>query len=228
MNERWDLSRRRITVGVVVAVVVVAAIAFVLATDRSKTQTKKAPVEALGTIASINGSTLAMTSSGVTTEPGGRIVKVLTSASTRFIVHTAGALSDLQVGDNVLVMGTTDGPVFSAQEVIGGGSKFEDNQRGLRGAPPPPSDDLSGRPPEAPRRSGDPPVGGVVKNMDGSSFTLAKPDGTTVNVRALGSTVTVLEPSALDALHVGDVIRVVGLGGSKNTIEATSIRTRAG
>lgn len=64
--------------------------------------------------------------------------------------------------------------------------------------------------------------------MDASSFTLAKADGTNVNVSALGSKVTVLKASAVDAPHVRDVIRVAGLSGSKDAIEATSIGARSG
>jgi hypothetical protein len=181
-----------------------------------------------GAITGMDGSTLTVTNAGQT-------VKVLTSASTTFIVATAGSVADIKVADNVLVMGTAAGSTIAAEQVTDGGSvAIADGPGGPR-APPagssrgaPPNAGPGGNTAKAPVGGGFPgrPVAGVVKTVNGDSFTLSEPDGTTVAASTSSSTtVSVLKPSSLGALRVGDQIQATGTRGSDGTITATSVRS---
>lgn len=223
------LRRRGVVVAVWVAAVGLAVgIAVVLAANAADQQADPAPAEAMGAITSIEGSTVMVWSSGVDTEPPYGALTVTISPSTRFTVHAAGALSDLHIGDNVLVSGATTGSVIVAQEIVDGGTTFEDNARGLQSVGPPPAEGPEGPPGDPRYRNGDPPVAGIVHAVDGTTFTLSEPDGTTRTVTADGSRVTVLKVSSLDALHVGDMVRVNGLSRSQDALTATSVHSRVG
>lgn len=227
-NRRPGPRRRGIAIAVGAAVFGLALVtAILVATNLADKPTAPSPTEAVGRITGVQGSTITMSSSGVA-EPPVRVTTVMVSPSTRFTLHAAGAVSDVRRGDNVLVMGPITESVLVARQVVDGGTTFEDNQRGLRSTPPPPTEGPPGIPSGVSGWDGTPPVAGIVDSVDGSSFTLSQPDGSMVTVDAHASEVTVLRVSSLDELRVGEVIRVVGMSGPNQSIAASSVHSRPG
>lgn len=186
-----------------------------------------------GTIASIGGSTIKMTTQD------GTSVNVTTSASTTVSLSTTGALTDVRVGDNVRVVGTTSGTSVAADAITDSGTSPLANVPGGGGG-------FGGAPTGAPPNGAGPPNGGgarpqgggggpggglppagVVKTVNGTTFTVATADGSTVTVNASPSTtVTLVKPGTLGSLKVGDQIQVTGTG-TDGTIAATNIRAGA-
>jgi hypothetical protein len=65
----------------------------------------------------------------------------------------------------------------------------------------------------------------VVKTATGGTFTVTATDGSTLSVTTTSATVvTLVKPSTLQALTVGDTIQVNGTTASDGTITASSIR----
>ncbi len=191
-----------------------------------------------GTIASIDGATIKMTTFDRAT------VNVTTSASTVVTISATGTLADVKVGDNLRVAGTTSGTSVAAVSVTDSGtSPLADLPAGgQRGAPPaggaapngagvapngagaanPPQD--GNRPPGGP--GGGDVTSGVVKSVSGSTFIVAIADGSTVTVSTTTATiVTVVRPATVSALKVGDQIQVTGATGTDGAIAASSIRS---
>jgi hypothetical protein len=178
-----------------------------------------------GTIASIDGSTLKMTTQA------GSTVSVVTSATTTVSLSSTGALSDVKVGDNVRITGTTSGTTVAADSITDSGTTaLADGFAGAgRGAPPGAAAGANGAAPPAGanglRPNGGPPTAGVVKAVGGGTFTVTTTDGTTLTATTSAATaVTLVKPGTLQALKVGDTIQVNGTTASDGTITATSIR----
>jgi hypothetical protein len=226
-TRRSGFARRLAAVaGGAVTVGLALGFTIVVATKLAQKPPEPRSTEAWGTITDINGSAMIISSDGTNQPPYAPITVVL-SPSTRFTVHAAGALPDVQRGDNVLVMGATTGAVVVAQDIVDGGTAFADDQRGLRSTPPPPPEAPGRIPPSEGTGPMTPPVAGVVSAVHGSSFTLSKPDGSTVTVDARAAAVTVLKVGSDDVLDVGDVVGVVGMTGPNDTIAASSLHTRS-
>lgn len=192
-----------------------------------------------GTIASIDGSTIKMTTQAGTT------VNVVTSPSTTVTVSSTGASSDIKAGDNVRVTGTTSGTTVTADEITDSGTTaLADGPGGGRGFPPgggaapngaaaptggaAANNGGAGGPNGGFRGDGRPPTSGVVKSVNGSSFTVTPTDGTTVTVAtSSATTVTLVKPSTVQALKVGDTIEANGATATDGTVTASSIRSGA-
>lgn len=181
-----------------------------------------------GTIASIDGSSLKMTTMAGTT------VNVKTSAATTVSISSTGQLTDVRVGDNVRVGGTTSGTTVAATSITDSGtSPLADGPGGGFGGPPPAGGNgnippAAGARPQDGRGAGGPGPAGVVKSVTGSTFTVATTDGTTLTVDTTSATtVTVVKPASLSVLRVGDTIQVTGAPSSDDTITATAIRSGA-
>lgn len=181
-----------------------------------------------GTIASIDGATITMTTDA------GATVKVITSASTTVTVSSTGALGDVKVGDNVRVAGTTSGTTVAADQITDSGTTaLADGPGGGRGGPPPangalPANANGGPPANGFRGAGGPPTTGVVKTVNGSTFTIAATDGSTLTVTtSSAAVVTVVKRSTVGALKVGDAIQVNGTTAGDGTITASDIRAGA-
>jgi hypothetical protein len=171
-----------------------------------------------GTITAINGSTLTITS------PMNGAVTVTTSSSTAFTTATAGTVSSIKVGDNVSVFGTTPNTTVAATRITDSGMLPVADGRGPdAGTGAPPGGATAGGPPAGLR--GDPPTSGVVTSVNGSSFALKTADGTVVTVTTSSdTTVTLVQPSSLGALKVGDQVQVSGTT-TNGTLDATSVRS---
>jgi hypothetical protein len=166
----------------------------------------------IGTIAAIDGSTIKMTTQA------GSTVSVVTSASTTVTVTSTGALADVKVGDNVRVAGAASGTTVAASQVTGSGaSALADGPAG--GAPgAPPAGGAAAR--------GGAPVSGVVKSVGAGTFSISTADGSTLGVTTTSATtVSLVKPGALGALHVGDRIQVSGTTAADGAITAASIRS---
>ncbi len=200
-----------------------------------------------GTIASIDGSTIKLTTKAGTT------VNVVTSASTTVSVSSTGAVSDVKVGDNVRVLGTTSGTTVAADQITdSGATALADGPGAGRGGPPagafqggtPPNGaananrtpgnanggPANGTPPNGAGgfRDGGPPTTGVVKTVNGGTFTITATDGTNLTVTTSSATqVTIVKPGTLQSLKTGDAIQVNGTTASDGTITASSIRSGA-
>jgi hypothetical protein len=185
-----------------------------------------------GTISAINGSTITMKT------VAGQTVTVHTTGSTEVTTTSNGTVGDIKAGDNVLVRGTTSGSTVTADQITDGRSSSVAGPFGFRGGP------ANGNVPAPPQGQagngnggfgggffGNRGVAGVVKSVNGDSFTLTAEDGSTVTVTTSSSTgVTVVNPSSVSALRVGDQIRVTPASGStpsSGTITAAAIREGA-
>jgi hypothetical protein len=183
----------------------------------------------VGTIASIDGSTIKMSTQDAST------VSVVTSSSTTVTLSSTGALADVNVGDNVRITGTTSDSTVAATSITDSGSTALGDGPGAPGfgGPPPgaaPSNATTGATPPAGgnRPTGGPGTTGVVKSVNGSSFTVTTSAGATVTATTSSSTaVTVVKPGTLAALKVGDTIQVNGTAATDGTLTATSIRSGA-
>jgi hypothetical protein len=166
-----------------------------------------------GTVASIDGTRFTVTTRG------GETVTVATSPSTTFTAASTGSPADVKAGDNVTVLGTTSGTTVEAERITDTGSVAPPDGAGAPNGGPPPV--VNG--PAGDGRGG-PPAAGVVKAVNGSSFTVATTAGTTLTVNTSSSTaVTVVRPSSFAALKVGDEVQVNGTT-SGTTVTATNVR----
>jgi len=83
-----------------------------------------------GTIQSINGSTIVVKNRANKTET------VQTSASTTVTEAVKGALSDVKVGDHVVVLGSTSGSSVTANQIVDNGTASNPSGPGGSGGPP--------------------------------------------------------------------------------------------
>lgn len=159
-----------------------------------------------GSIASIDGTTLT-----VTARSGGTVT-VTTSADTTVTKSTSGAVSDVHVGDNVVVMGQATGTNVTARGIAD-----------FRAAQPParPKDDPDpNRPP--PDQGHFEPVNGQVSAVDGATVTVKAADQTYTITTSADTHVSLVETLAVSDLKVGDTVHVMG-DSSGTTVAAKHI-----
>jgi len=159
-----------------------------------------------GTIESIDGSTITITT------PMGDSTRVLTDGSTTFTKVARGALGDIEVGDNVTVMGTSSGSTVTASRIIDAGTTADpgpgngpgggapsgqapaqappdqlgqgNGTTGTPGANAPGANGTSGDDTNQNRRAGGRGAGtrGVVTKIDGSTITITTTAGGTATL----------------------------------------------
>jgi hypothetical protein len=167
-----------------------------------------------GTIASIDGSTITLTTQAGTT-------KVIASANTTVSVSVSGALGDIKTGDHVVVMGAASGATVAAERIADTGTSAT---AGF-GGPGPGGRPGPGGPPAGGPRAGGGFVSGTVASIDATSLTITATDGTTTTVTTTSSTqVTTETAGTLSDLATGDQVTVTGPTGSDGTVTAMSIR----
>jgi ABC-type Fe3+-hydroxamate transport system substrate-binding protein len=133
-------------------------------------------------------------------------VTVTTSSSTTVTKATAGAVSDIAVGDHVAITGTTASAGVSADQVTDSGG-----QSGATGGP-------GGR--LGPGQD----VSGIVASVSNGAFTVTDTGGSTVAVTTSSATrVVVIQPASVANLAVGDTVVVTGTT-TNGTVAATSIQ----
>jgi hypothetical protein len=173
-----------------------------------------------GTIASIDGTTITLTTQTGTT-------KVVASANTTVSLSVAGAIGDIKTGDHVVVMGAASGATVAADRIVDTGTNATTGFGGRGGGPggPPPAGGPSGNPPAGGPRGGGGFVTGTVASIGATSLTITVPDGTTTNVTTTSSTqVTTEKTGTLQDLATGDQVTVSGTTASDGTVTATAIR----
>jgi hypothetical protein len=189
-----------------------------------------------GTIASINGSTLTITTQS------GQTDAVATSTSTKVSEGVTGSVSAIKVGDHLVVMGSSSSATIAAQQITDRGTATD---AGGPGGPPGGGNGPQGahaaqggnRPGRAggpaganggPGGSGGGSSAGTVASVNGSTLTLKTPSGSTITVTTSSTTtVTVVKTGAVGDLTVGEQIVVDGTT-SNGTITATSIHAGSG
>lgn len=169
-----------------------------------------------GTIASIDGSTLTLE------DQSGTTTKVLTSTSTVVTTSSTGSVSEVKVGDTVMVIGTGSGSQIAATRVVDAGVVSADRADAAR------RDGMGGPPGGGPGGAGGPGgmagTRGVVQSVGDGTLTITSREGSTVTVTTSSSTeITIAETGTVADLQVGDQIMVMGTE-SDGTITATKIR----
>jgi len=169
-----------------------------------------------GTVSAIDGSTLTVTGQDDTE------TTVKTTDDTTVTRTSEGELSDLAVGDNVVVMGETDGDAVAAQTITDSGDQaatttFRGPGGGQEGTPPSGAPDGSGEgqaPPDGqgfPGGQGGMPTAGEITKIDGGTITVKTADGTIVTVTTSDdTTVSVTEEIEVSDIAEGDTVVVMG------------------
>jgi hypothetical protein len=191
---------------------------------------------AQGKITAIKGTTLTIDStdfSGASTT-----MTVTTNADTKVTETVAGSVSDIAVGDNVLVVGESTDAAVTATSIVDNGDQTlafrnrtdgqtPDTSNGSGTATPPsfPDDGQGGQ--GGPGFSGPGGRGGftagAVTSVDGSTITIRTIAGDTVTVTTTADTkVSVTKTIKLADLAVGDTVRVNGTT-TGTTVAADSI-----
>lgn len=181
-----------------------------------------------GTVRAVGGNTLTVTG------PDGTETMVETSGATNVTRAVDGELSDLEVGDDVVVVGTDDGGAVAAQSIT---DRSDDASAPTTGDGPAGGAAGSASPPETP--SGPPdevapgggpdgaigrPTAGVITEIDGDTITLETADGSTATITTSdGTTVSVAKAIAVADIAEGDSVVVTGEIADEVVI-ATSIR----
>jgi hypothetical protein len=168
-----------------------------------------------GTIASIDGTTITLTTQTGTT-------KVIASANTTVSLSVAGALGDIKTGDHVVVTGAASGATVAADRIVDTGTN---GTSGLGGPGVGPRGGPGGTPPAGGPRGNGGFVTGTVASIDATSLTITAPDGTTTNVTTTSSTqVSTEKTGGLQDLATGDQVTVSGTIASDGTVTAKAIR----
>ncbi|MDQ6614474.1 MAG: DUF5666 domain-containing protein [Actinomycetota bacterium] len=159
-------------------------------------------VGTFGSIRSISGTTLTLSA------PDGSTVMVATSSSTAVTKAAAGAVADIKAGDHIVVRGRSEAGGVTAALITDRGAG---GTAGDPGAPPGIGNSLSG----------------TVASVGNGTFTVAEAGGNPVKVSTTASTVvTVIQPSDVLALAVGDNVQVSGPS-TNGTVAAISIESGA-
>lgn len=201
-----------------------------------------------GTIESIDGATITLMGQD------GAATQVLTTEETTLTSSSEGTVADLQVGDNVRVMGSGSGTELTAELVVDSGDVaategFGGPGQRPGGTPPdgmsPPDGmtppDGAGLPEGATPPDGAPAAGpgsgqgggrgmvaatGVVESIDGSTMVVKAADGTTSTVTlADTTTITITKVIALSDLATGDTISVRGDAATTSTEGTVTARS---
>jgi hypothetical protein len=167
-----------------------------------------------GTITAIDGSTVTIK------DLSGSTTKVVTTSSTTVTKTASGALSDIQLGDHVVVTGTGTASKIAAQRVDDLGATSGATSDG-RGGPGPSANANAGA------NTG--VTSGTVAAIDGSTLTVTVTDssgtsGASITITTSSATTYTVEHSiAVSDLAVGDQIMVVGTT-TNGAVAATRIR----
>jgi len=160
----------------------------------------------VGKLGGVHGSDLSVTTKD------GRTVTVKTSGSTTVTASVAATLADIKVGDRVTVRGTSSSTTAMTADTI--------------------SDAGGGRSARGGKGQGGQSAGtftGTVSVIDRDIITAKAKDGTITTITASPSTrVTLVQPSSLSALTVGETLRAVGTSASDGTVTASAIQGMAG
>ena len=154
----------------------------------------------MGTVSAISGNSITVTDkqSGTSYTVDATNAKVMKAATGS--APTTSAVSDIAVGDTVMVQGTTSGTTVTATNIMDG--QFPD-----RGGPGGPGGMGGG-------------VMGTVSAINGSTLTISTKDGGTYTVDASSATVKASgTTSSVSAIKVGDTVRV---GGTVTTASMTA------
>jgi hypothetical protein len=186
---------------------------------------------AQGTIASISGTTFAVDSTDRTGATS--TVTVTTGDATTYTDAVAGQVSDLALGDTVLVRGTDTNGAVTATSVTEGATI---SRGGAGGATPPtgtgygppagftPPNGGTGQPGQGGPGGGGGFTAGSILSVDGDAFTVKAADGTQVVVTTTSATtVTVTKRISFADLKKGDAVQVIGTR-TGDKVAATSVR----
>jgi len=179
----------------------------------------------VGTIKSINGSSLVVTTSAGATET------VNTTSATTVTKSVTGAASDIKAGDHVVVLGTgttaiaatsvTDSGTNAAAVGAGGAGAGGGAPGGGQGGPP------AGGGPRGGGANGFGLVSGTVADVGSGTLTVTETDGTKVTVTVSSSTtVANLQTISVADLSVGQAVTVRGTT-TNGTVSATAIQEGA-
>ena len=213
-------------------------------TDGPQTTTSNAPASTAagprkgsgrgiaGTVASIDGTTLTVTSqkpgdhrpggaadegTGGDTNATATTYTVKTTATTRFTKTEDGKVSDFAKGDTIVVIGTNTNGTVAATRISQTDGKAPD--KGIA----PKQGGRSDRQPGHSGRHGEVTVG-TITMVKGSTLTLESRSGDSVTVTTSSDTaVSVNHEVALKAIKKGDKVHVIGTV-SGTTVEAAAVR----
>jgi hypothetical protein len=167
------------------------------------------PPGVFGTISAIDGSTITVR------DQSGSTTTVVTTSSTTVTKSVTASVSDIAVGDRVMVDGGGSSSSITATSVHDNGA----------------ATNTSGGPTGGPGGNAGPPggagngsfVSGTVTAVSGSSFTVTDASGNKVTVTtSSATTVTKDETTSVSSLAVGDTVMVQGAT-SNGTVTATEI-----
>lgn len=182
--------------------------------------------DTFGTIASIAGNALTVQDAASNTA-----VKVETSNATRVTVAKSVAVSSIASGDRISVTGATSGSTITATRITDMGPVSTTSPpRGVGVTRPPGGSGRAGFGPGGPGgASAGGFASGTVTGVSGDSIVISTHSGHNVTVRTSASTtVTKNETATLNALQVGESVRVSGTTSSDGSVVATSISEGAG
>lgn len=185
----------------------------------------------VGTLASVNGSTLTLTTRN------GSSVTVDTSSSTSVTKTATGAVGDIRAGDHVQVRGGSSGTnSITALEVTDSGPLDAFSRPGGAAGPGPGAANGNGQASGVFGGRGNFPgpngsggrfgmaVDGIVSSVTGDALAIKDTSGTTVRATTSSETRVIrLEASSVKALTIGETLRVTGTTGSNGTVTATAI-----
>lgn len=156
-----------------------------------------------GTIASISGNTITVTSKGMGTNTTETTYTVDATSAKVMIgkdgsAPATGALSDLKVGDTVSIRGTVSGTNVTATDIMDGVMGHGFGPGGHRG----------------------PGVMGTVSAVSGNTVTITNNDGTSYTIDASNAEVSKVSTVSVSDIKVGDTIGVDG------TVSGTSVTAK--
>lgn len=184
----------------------------------------------IGTVASVEGSSFSV-------QPGqgssdSEVVRVETTGDTTFARSSQGTASDLESGDNVVVIGERSGDGITAAAITDSGDVVDDGFPRPNGDGRPdgfnPPDDFQPpagvEPPQGGRFRAGGFTTGTIESINGSQLTVKTSDGNVVAV-GIGSdtTISVVERTTVADVHQGDTVRVNG-DRNGSTVTASSVQ----
>lgn len=144
----------------------------------------------MGTVASVNGSTITVTGkdgTAYTVNAAGATVKKHIEGQEG---PQTGSLADIAVGDTVAVRGTLSGTTVTAAEIMEGMMFGKGGPGGMHGKGP--------------------GVRGTISAINGNTLTITNTDGTSYTVDASGAKFSKTIDTTLSDLKVGDSVGVMG------------------
>ena len=183
-----------------------------------------------GTVASISGNTLTITSKGFGRDAAAKIYTIDATNATVFKNNATSSVSAIATGDTVMAQGTISGTSVTAKVIRDGipqnnGPKGE--PRGMMvGSGRAPGMHATGTPENIPVIKGDgkPVVGGTVTAISGNTITITNKSGVTYTVDTSSATIVKQgATSTVSAVTTGDEVIVQGTVNG-NAVSATSIQ----